>query len=521
MKLKVDGVRPPLEFVPPKFSAAVLRLVSGLAPLYIKKGLGLSVKPPEHMDRLVQEYFDFFSDKSKLILVFRHVHVNDAQVIFYLLNKLLPSAARRLNIRFPRRPHAHFLYGRGVPVWGGKWLEWLFSRMGGIPVFHRKLDRQGLDVVRAHLLNGNYPIALAPEGQVTYHNGIVHPIEPGFAQLALWAQADLEANGLEQDVRVLPISQHYRYGRDGEKVLREILERLHAESGVDAADVSGDQGGSESASTAAAAAQQTLKALRTELEKTGAALFTRIEEFYRRYYGLKDFSDTDDGIMAAECSRRRVERLVDAVLRMQERKFGIVHPPEGFTPRIFVVRQAGWNRIFRQSGGAAGNSRPAGDSRAAGDSKSVGDSRPAGDLRAAGDSKSVGDSKSSEKTTSFAPAPLDTALEDFLAVEAGLFARHLELVDLMAYMQPEYALESDDVNRHIELALNLLDAVSRLEGGTIGQRYDVRPCEVSIRIGEPLSLREMTASSPGISLRQRRQQLIDEVTRQFIQMTEF
>ncbi|MGC9311204.1 MAG: hypothetical protein ACP5IA_00830 [Sediminispirochaetaceae bacterium] len=502
MKLKVDGVRPPLEFVPPKFSGTVLRLVSGIAPIYIKKSLGLSVRPPEHMDRLVREYLDFFSDTSKLILVFRHVHVNDAQVIFYLLNKLLPAAARRLNMRFPRRPHAHFLYGRGVPVWGGKWLEWLFSRMGGIPVFHRKLDRQGLDVVRAHLLDGRYPVALAPEGQVTYHNGIVHPIEPGFAQLALWAGADLEAKGLGQDVRILPISQYYRYGRDGEKVLRELIDRLQEESGVDAAELSGDWGLSESAGTAAAADLQTLKALRIELEKTGAALFTRIEEFYRRYYGLKDLTVRDGGISEAECSRRRVERLVDAVLRMQERKFGIVHPPEGFTPRIFVVRQAGWNRIFRQQREAAGGLKAARDSKAAGDSKSAGGPGSTGPEAESG------------------PAPLESSLNDFLAVEAGLFARHLELVDLMAYMQPEHALESDDVNRHIELALNLLDAVSRLEGGTIGQRHDVRPCEVSIRIGEPLSLRELSAAQPGMTLRQKRQQLIDEVTRQFVGMAE-
>lgn len=481
MKLKVDGVRPPLEFVPPKYNRTVLRLISWLAPFYIKKSLGLSIRPPEHMDRLAREYLDYFSDTSKLILVFRHVHVNDAQVIFYLLNKLLPAAARRLNIRYPRRPHAHFLYGRGVPVWGGKWLEWLFSRMGGIPVFHRKLDRQGLDVVRAHLLNGRYPIALAPEGQVTYHNGIVNPIEPGFAQLALWAQADLETNRLGHDVRILPISQYYRYGRDGEKVLRELIGRLQAESGVYAADISGDPGRAESARTAAA---ETLDSLRKVLEKTGAALFTRIEEFYRRYYGLKEFSGMNEGIIDAECSRRRVERLVDAVLRLQERKFGIVHPPEGFTPRIFVVRQAGWNRIFRHHGTAAGESRQA------------------------------------QKNLRSGPAPLDRALGDFLAVEAGLFARHLELVDLMAYMQPEYALESNDVNRHIELALNLLDAVSRLEGGTIGQRYDVRPCEVSIRIGQPLSLRELDEAQPGMTIRQKRRQLIDEVTRQFIQMAE-
>ncbi|MDY7028749.1 MAG: hypothetical protein SVR04_10675 [Spirochaetota bacterium] len=68
---------------------------------------------------------------------------------------------------------------------------------------------------------------------------------------------------------------------------------------------------------------------------------------------------------------------------------------------------------------------------------------------------------------------MDETLNDYLAAEAGLFARHLEVVDLLAYLQPEYALESEDTNRHIELALNLLDAVNRLEGGSIGQRLHI------------------------------------------------
>ncbi|MDY7028750.1 MAG: hypothetical protein SVR04_10680 [Spirochaetota bacterium] len=232
MKLKIDGALPPLEFVPPRLNRFVLRLVIAAAPLYIKKSLGLHILPPQQPKKLIREYQDFFDGKSRLILVFRHVHVHDAQVVFYLFNNILPKESRRLNIRLPRHPHAHFLYGRGVPVWAGRWLEWLFSRVGGIPVFHRRLDREGLDELRSHLLHGEYPIALAPEGQVTYHNGVVHEIEPGFAHLALWAQQDLHKQGLSKDVRVLPISQYYCYGRDGEKSLQELVEKLEVELGI-------------------------------------------------------------------------------------------------------------------------------------------------------------------------------------------------------------------------------------------------------------------------------------------------
>jgi len=456
MKLKVTGVRDPLRFVPPRLNRIVLQSIRCLTPLYLKAALGLRFGQTENLERLIGEYQDFFSGTSKLVLVFRHVHVNDAQAIFYLLNTILPKSARREKIHFPIHPHAHFLYGRGVPVWGGKWLEWLFSHGGGIPVFHRKLDREALDVLRYHLLNGAYPIALAPEGQVTYHNGVVHPIEPGFAQIALWAHTDLRTHGFNHDVRVLPISQHYQYGRDGEKVLLDLLDRLRIETGIL---IKHDN---HSTYTPVSI-----------LYKTGAALLKRIEDFYRVYYGIKEFSEENlAGSDEKECSRRRVERLVDTVLKMQEHRLGIHHPPRGFTPRIFVVRQAGWDRVFRERTGADGDM-----------------------------------------------PLLEASLNEYLAVEAGLFARHLELVDLLAYLQPEYALESGDVNRHIEFALNLLDTVNRLKGGTIGQRYNVRPSEVTISIGTPLSLNDMNADSPGISPRQLRKLLVDEVSQQFTRMS--
>lgn len=463
MKLQVEGVKAPLEFIPPRLNPLVVKLVTGITPLYVKHSLGLRVSVPEGMDALAREYQRFFNDGDRLILVFRHVHVHDAQVMFYLFDHLLPREARRLGIRLPRAPHAHFLYGRGVPVWAGKWLEWLFSRVGGIPVYHRSLSREGLDTVRSHLTEAAYPIALAPEGQVTYHNGVVHPIEPGFAQLALWARKDLEKKGSPRDVRILPISQYYRYGKEGERVLEDLLGRIETELGQ-VFETAPEQ--KENSGT------QEIHRDRLRLRQAGAAVLTRFEDFYRRYYGLKDFPSQFDidriEIRPEDCSRSRVAHLVDAVMRLQEERLGIKHPPKGFTPRIFTIRQAGWNRIFRKP------------------------RRPDGSL-----------------------SPLDAALNEYLAVEAGLFARHLEVVDLMAYLQPEYALESEDVNRHIEFALNLLDGISRLKGGTIGQRHHVRPCEVKINIGDPVSLKEIYAGDTGLSLRQQREILLEEVARQF------
>ncbi len=466
MKVKVNEARDVLRFVPPQLNSLLLKCARLLSPLYLRAALHLRVQPPQHIEPLLDEYKRFFEDESKLILVFRHVHVHDAQVMFHLFNNITHSQAKKRRIPYPRRPHAHFLYGRGVPVWGGAYLEWVFSRLGGIPVHHRKLDREGLDALRRYMQQGPYPIALAPEGQVTYHNEIIYEIEPGFAQLAMWARYDVSKAGGSQDVRILPISQYYDYGEEGVQIRSSLIDRLIKETGIEL------EGQLESDQPATPI-----------LHQIGAQLLTEIENFYAHFYNLtalapqqqsghsitKDRSDAQ--YKWGDCNRRRVEHLVDEVLKMQERRLGIQHPPTGFTPRIYIVRLAGWNRIF------------------------------------------VRNSENAEQRTS--AAPLDQELQDFLATEAGLFARHLEVVDLLAYLQPEYALESDDANRHIEFLLNLLDAVNRLKGGTIGQRKHPGSTNVKLSIGEPISLNSLSTQKSNVSDRQLRSELVERVQKQF------
>ena len=460
MKIKVNEARDVLRFVPPQLNSVVLKCARLFAPLYLRAALHLRVQPLQHIEPLLDEFKRFFENESKLILVFRHVHVHDAQVMFYLLNNIVHFQAKKRRILYPYRPHAHFLYGRGVPVWGGAYLEWLFSRLGGIPVHHRKLDREGLDVVRRYLQQGPYPIALAPEGQVTYHNELVYDIEPGFAQLAMWARHDAAKAGGSQDVRILPISQYYDYGEEGVHIRSRLIDRIIRETGIEL------EGPLEPNRPA-----------KPILRQIGAELLTKIEVFYAQFYNIPALtpvhSERDKGGRPGrqECSRRRVEHLVDQVLKMQERRLGIQHPPKGFTPRIYIVRLEGWNRIF------------------------------------------VRNSANNEQRKN--AAPLEHELQNFIATEAGLFARHLEVVDLLAYFQPEYALESDDANRHIEFLLNLLDAVNRLKGGTIGQREHTRSTKVKLSIGNPISLNSLTMQKPKISDRQLRKELVERVKAQF------
>jgi hypothetical protein len=556
MRKRIQEAQKKLTFIPPKLNRAVLAFGRLIAPLYLRLALGLRMRKVEGIERLIDAYREFQEGKSKLILVFRHSHVHDAQVMFHLVNSILPKAARRSGKKLRRRPHIHFLYGRGVPLWAGRYLAWIFSRIGAIPVSHRQLDRVSIDMIRDFILSSEYPVALAPEGQVTYHNRYVYEIEPGFAQIALWAAQDLvraresrktrenrtpdsaatettQGAGPAADrVVILPISQYYGYGDDSLRIFDEIIARIEGESEHSllgelgereqnpkesapekgnmrvgeipstevlpegAAQAGPESGaGPESEPGLDPAAEPGLEARRRRLKAAGRYVLDLLEEFYRRFYriDLGKTSEADGGEEEHEASgtgftRSRVERITDAVLRMQEERLGITAPYHGFTPRIFTVRQAGWRHVFRL------------------------------------------DPQHREKRSE-----LEKSTDDYVAAEADLFSRHLEVVDALSYLRPEYGTEYGDANMLVETTLNLYDVTLRLRGGDISDRPDIRPTYVSVTVGEPVPLSaaggpaaastSSAASSPSSagsepagaaqSMRSRRNELTRRVLEQF------
>ena len=114
---------------------------------------------------------------------------------------------------------AHFIYDspkerlrqRGIPLWAGKIVSWLYPRLGGIPIHRRQSDSEGLRTARELLVNGRMPIAIAPEGAANGQSEQVSPLEPAAAQLGFWAMEDLMAAGEEEDVSIVPIGIQYYY----------------------------------------------------------------------------------------------------------------------------------------------------------------------------------------------------------------------------------------------------------------------------------------------------------------------
>jgi hypothetical protein len=68
--------------------------------------------------------------------------------------------------------------------------------------------------------------------------------------------------------------------------------------------------------------------------------------------------------------------------------------------------------------------------------------------------------------------------------------RHMELADILEYIDPGYVGDDQSAERSIEYALNLLDVINRAAGGSIATRYKLPGKSAQLRIGAPLSVRE-------------------------------
>ncbi len=71
---------------------------------------------------------------------------------------------RRLN----RKPHVHILYGKDVLNWSGSVARWGTPKIGGIPVINSRMYRPSFEAIRGAIREGRFPVAFAPETQVTY-----------------------------------------------------------------------------------------------------------------------------------------------------------------------------------------------------------------------------------------------------------------------------------------------------------------------------------------------------------------
>jgi hypothetical protein len=404
-----------------------------------------------HPERLVEAYRDFTSKKQRLIVAFRHGYGDDPQLMILVMHRALPKAARRLGKPIGSFTHAHFIHGVEVPMWSGKAIGWLLPRVGAVPVDHTRMDSKGLNRIRKCVSEGPFPTALAPEGHVTYGSERIVELETGTARFGFWCAEDLAKKGGETtEVASLPLSTHYRYGRGIERKLSVFIAAMETECGI------------EPPKRPGAAEYRSLSSIASRLRSLGASILDHLSALY------------------AEIGREPVpagrDALLEASLRAAERILCLT-PEEGDKPmaRLYRIRSAGWDRIFRD------------------------------DL--------------SRMT------PLRAVMAGRETAEAWYAMRHMETVEMLTYVDLSSVADGLSANRYVEIANNFYDVIERIKGGTLKNRANafdkyavVVPAE-PIMIGDYLDLwksdRKAALEKVTDDMRTRFDSCVDEYRREY------
>ncbi len=327
----VNQVQPALEFIPPNFSEPVRWVVNRALPWWLKHQLQIAQVDTSNVATLAQLYQQFQAKKIRLIIAFRHPQTTDPFCLAHLLWNAVPQAARSGQISLNGLTHSHFMYDRGIPLWAGSWVTWLLSHLGGTPIMRGKVDRPGLKSARDLLLNGQFPLTVAPEGATNNHSEIVSPLEPGVAQLAFWCDTDLQKSDRPEQVIVVPVGLLYGYMDTPWTAIDQLLATLEADLNI------------PPSSTPEQEASVTETRYR-RLYALGEAMLDLMENFYRDFYrrSLPQVTETDPNQKFAQ----RLQNLLDATLTVAEEYLN-VKPRGTVGDRCRRLEQAGWDRIYR------------------------------------------------------------------------------------------------------------------------------------------------------------------------------
>lgn len=323
MSHRLARLQPPLAPIPPAFSPALHGALNRLLPLLLRLRLlrwlpaGITALELEDGEPLVTLLEQFRQGRCRLLLAFRHSEVDDPLCGLWLLSRALP---RRL-----RPQPVHFLYDRGMPLWGGRALGWLLSRLGGVSVRRgRHPDWSALRQARQLLREGPFPFVLAPEGATNGHGEWLGPLEPGAARLALWCASDLRRAGLEQPVWIVPIGIHYTYPKAPWGRLDRLLARLERQLGL------------------VPLAATTPEGRYRRLRRLGETLLAALEAFYDRLDG-----GGGAGPGGSLPLPERIAALRERVLALAEARLQL--PPRGSPEdRCRRLEEAAWQWIHRE-----------------------------------------------------------------------------------------------------------------------------------------------------------------------------
>ena len=451
MTVTRNRARPPLDFLPPKFDPKIMWAVKTLLPVWIRWRSSVKRLETSGAETLVDLCHQFQDSRVRFLIAFRHPSPDDAYCLMNLLWQELPQVARQMGRPFTKTPHVHFIYDRGIPLWAGSGIGWLYSRLGGTSIQRGKLDRQGLKSARRLFSEGSFPMAAAPEGGNNGHTEIISPFEPGIAQFGFWCVEDLLKAQRTETVLIVPLGIQYKYRQAPWEALAALLTNLEEATGL-ANRLSPESSRTEQPQAGAATAQS----LYPRLVHLGNHLLALMEAYYADFFHVSfeapDNSDSNDLAF-------RLNRLLDTALQIAEGFFHL--PPKGTViDRCRRIEQAGWDWIYRE------------------------------DLRDQASLSSV-----------------ELGLADRIAEEADLRMWHMRLVENFVAVTGHYVKEKPSVERFSETLLLLRDTIVRIQGGNPFPRPVLGDQIAYLSVGQPLSVSDRWSA-----YKQNRRQAIAELT---------
>jgi len=253
---------------------------------------------------------------SRCIIAFRHPNGGEPQLLTWFFLFRLRALARRQGVKLKRHPHAVFIYGYEVVRWGGWVARFILPNVGAMPIHHTKMDKQGMARIYKSITEGRYPVALAPEGQVSYTIEGIPRLEQGVIRIGFNAAERLASKGNKAPVEILPVAIHFRFGSYGAFTIELLIRKIekYTSAGKDKAK----------------------EKRKLPFSKRMEIARTYILEINEKRYGIK--ADKNQPF------EQRLDAVINAALETAERILNLKTQGEYFS-RMYTLRQACWDRI--------------------------------------------------------------------------------------------------------------------------------------------------------------------------------
>jgi hypothetical protein len=176
------------------------------------------------------------------------------------------------------------------------------------------MDSAGMNRILRTIFKGPYPLAIAPEGQVSYTTESVPRLEKGTIRIGFQVAERLEKEGNLSPVEVLPVSTHFRYGKMGQWSLNKLIRKIEKYTGFSG-------------------------------KKDGAGFTERLRR-------ARDFilgqNEKRYKITPAENQSfsQRVDAIIGAALDKAEKLLDIHPRGKGIVERLYHIKQLCWDRMI-------------------------------------------------------------------------------------------------------------------------------------------------------------------------------